>query len=184
MSRIGKQLIKLPDGVSLTSLPNDIVQVQGPKGSLTQYINPVISLSIDNGYVSLSRSTNQKDHKALHGLYKALLQNMVIGVTQGFRKTLELVGVGYKASVQSNILELNLGYSHAIYFAVPAEIQVEAETNKGKNPLIHLVGIEKQLLGQVAAKIKSLRKVEPYKGKGIRFLGEIIRRKAGKTASK
>jgi large subunit ribosomal protein L6 len=184
MSRIGTQLIKLPVQVTLKKPEDDVVQVQGPKGTLSQYIDPAIGITVDNGYVSLTRRTNQKHHKALHGLYKALLYNMVMGVSQGFKKSLELVGVGYKASVQNNILELNLGYSHIIYFAVPPEIKVEAEIGKGKNPLIHLEGIEKQLLGQVAAKIRSLRKVEPYKGKGIRFLGEKIRRKAGKTAAK
>ncbi len=184
MSRIGTQLIKLPAGVTLKGPEEDIIQVQGPKGTLTQYIHPTITITVNDGLVSLQRRNNQKTNKSLHGLYKALLNNMVIGVSEGFKKTLELVGVGYKASVQNNVLELNLGYSHIIYFAVPPEIKVEAETPKGKNPLIHLEGIEKQLLGQVAAKIRSFRKVEPYKGKGIRFLGEEIRRKAGKTASK
>lgn len=184
MSRIGTQLIKLPEGVTLTRPEQDLVTIQGPQGTLTQYIDPAITVAVDHGSVLLTRRTNQKNHKALHGLYRALLQNMVIGVSEGFKKTLELVGVGYKASVQNHILELHLGYSHAIYFAVPPEITVEAQTVKGKNPLIHLAGIEKQLIGQVAAKLKTLRKVEPYKGKGIRFLGEQIRRKAGKTAAK
>jgi large subunit ribosomal protein L6 len=184
MSRIGTQLIKLPAGVTLKGPEEDIVYIQGPKGTLTQYIDPAITITVENGMISLTRRTNQKTHKALHGLYRALLHNMVIGVSEGFKRTLEVVGVGSKASAQNNILELSLGYSHAIYFAIPPEIRVEAETPKGKNPLIHLEGIEKQLIGQVAAKIKSLRKVEPYKGKGIRFLGEQVRRKAGKTASK
>lgn len=188
MSRIGTQVIKLPVGVTLQEVQKGVVQVQGPKGTLAQYINPAITISVADEVVTLHRKTDQKMHKALHGLYRSLLYNMVIGVSTGFKKTLEVVGVGYKASVQNNILELTLGYSHAIYFAVPAEIKVEAELPKTKNPLIHLEGIEKQLVGQIAAKIKSFRKVEPYKGKGIRFLGEQVRRKlvkpkSGKTGS-
>ena len=184
MSRIGKQPIKLPEGVTLEGPQDDIVSIKGPKGTLSQYIDPAITITVEEDLVTIARRTNQKTHKSLHGLYRALLNNMVIGVSQGFQKTLELVGVGYKASVQHNTLELNLGYSHTIYFVVPPELTVQAETTKGKNPLVHLQGIDKQLVGQVAAKLKSLRKVEPYKGKGIRFLGEQIRRKAGKTAAK
>ena len=181
MSRIGKQPIKLPQGTTLAKPEEDRVHIQGPKGTLTQYVDPVIAVSADQNNITLTRKTDQKSHKALHGLYRALIANMVIGVNQGFKKTLELIGVGYKASVQNNVLELQLGYAHTIYFAVPPEITVQAETVKGKNPLVHLAGIDKQLVGQVAAKLKSLRKVEPYKGKGIRFLGEQVRRKAGKT---
>jgi large subunit ribosomal protein L6 len=184
MSRIGKLPIKLPQGVTLKGPEEDIVYVKGPKGELSQYIDPAISLTIEDDIVTLHRRTNQKRHKALHGLYRVLINNMIIGVSTGFTKSLELVGVGYKASVQGNALDLDLGYSHKIYFVIPPEIKVQAETTKGKNPLVHLEGIDKQLLGQVAAKLKTLRKAEPYKGKGIRYLGEQIRRKAGKTASK
>lgn len=181
MSRIGNQPIKLPQGTTLAKPEEDRVYIQGPKGTLNQYVDPAIAISVDQNHITLTRKTDQKSHKALHGLYRALIANMVIGVNEGFKKTLELIGVGYKASVQNNVLELQLGYAHTIYFAVPPEITVQAETVKGKNPLVHLAGIDKQLVGQVAAKLKSLRKVEPYKGKGIRFLGEKVRRKAGKT---
>ena len=184
MSRIGKSPIQLPDNVTLTVAKEGNVHVKGPQGELTQPIDPAITVQVEAGTVTLTRRTNQKKHKALHGLYRALLNNMVVGVSQGYKKTLELIGVGYKASAQDNVLELNLGYSHGIFFAVPEEVKVQAEMAKGKNPLIHLESIDKQLIGQVAAKIRSLRKVEPYKGKGIRFLGEQVRRKAGKTASK
>lgn len=184
MSRIGNQPIKLPEGIILAGPKEDIVCIKGPKGTLSQYIDAAITVAVDKGLVTLTRRTNQKAHKSLHGLYRALLANMVIGVSEGFKKTLELVGVGYKASVQNNVLELSLGYSHTIYFAVPPELTVQVETVRGKNPLVHLAGVDKQLVGQVAAKLKSLRKVEPYKGKGIRFLGEPVRRKAGKTAAK
>ncbi|MEM7055354.1 MAG: 50S ribosomal protein L6 [Bacteroidota bacterium] len=185
MSRIGNQPIKLPEGVTLEGPQEGVVYIKGPKGALSQSIDPAITVTVEKGFVTLTRrKTNQKHHKSLHGLYRALLSNMVVGVSEGFRKTLELVGVGYRASVQNNILELNLGYSHTIYFAVPPEVTVQAETVKGKNPLVYLEGIDKQLVGQVAAKLRSLRKVEPYKGKGIRFLGEQIRRKVGKTTAK
>ena len=184
MSRIGSQPIKLPAGTTLARREEDIVYIQGPKGTLAQYIDPAITVAVDKDHVTLTRRTDHKPHKALHGLYRALIANMVPGVSEGFKKTLELIGVGYKAGVQNNVLELNLGYAHIIYFAVPPEITVQAETVKGKNPLVHLAGIDKQLVGQVAAKLKSLRKVEPYKGKGIRFLGEQVRRKAGKTTTK
>ena len=181
MSRIGKQPITLPQGTTLAKPEEDRVHIQGPKGILTQYVDPAIVVSVDESNITLTRKTDQKSHKALHGLYRALIANMVIGVNEGFKKTLELIGVGYKASVQNNTLELQLGYAHIIYFVIPPEITVQAETVKGKNPLVHLTGIDKQLVGQVAAKLKSLRKVEPYKGKGIRFLGEQVRRKTGKT---
>lgn len=184
MSRIGKLPIELPQGVTLRGPEENIVYVKGPKGELSQYIDPAIQLTIERNVINVLRRTNQKKHKALHGLYRVLINNMIIGVSTGFTKSLELIGVGYKASVQKNILDLDLGYSHKIYFSIPREITVQAEMTKGKNPLIHLEGIDKQLLGQIAAKIKTLRKVEPYKGKGIRYLGEQIRRKAGKTASK
>ena len=184
MSRIGKSPIKLPENVTVTLPQEGIVSVKGPKGELTQQVDPAITVKVAEDQIVLARKSEQKAHKAFHGLYRSLLQNMVTGVSEGYKKTLELVGVGYKASVQNNVLELNLGYSHGIHFAMPAEITVSAEMVKGKNPLVHLEGIDKQLVGQVAAKIKTLRKVEPYKGKGIRFLGEQIRRKAGKAAAK
>ncbi|WP_370089304.1 50S ribosomal protein L6 [Ekhidna sp.] len=183
MSRIGKAPINVPEGVSIT-VDKNTVNVKGPKGELSQQIDPDITCKVEDGVLTVERPTEQKRHKALHGLYRSLVNNMVEGVSNGFKKELELVGVGYKAAVQNNVLELNLGYSHSIYFAVPEEIKVSAETEKGKNPKVTVEGIDKQLVGQISAKIKSLRKVEPYKGKGIRFVGEQIRRKAGKTAAK
>jgi len=183
MSRIGLKPISLPDGVQVEITPENIVKVKGPKGELSQKIDPDIMVSLEDGNVSLQRPTEQKRHKAMHGLYRSLLNNMVIGVSEGYRKQLELVGVGYKAVSQGNVLELNVGYSHDIFMAVPSEITITTETLKGKNPTVTLEGIDKQLIGQVAAKIKSLRKVEPYKGKGIKFVGEHIRRKAGKAAA-
>lgn len=183
MSRIGKAPINLPEGVSVT-LDKNLVNVKGPKGELTQEIDPDISFKVEDGVVTVERATEQKRHKSMHGLYRSLVNNMVEGVSNGYKKEMELVGVGYKAAVQGNVLELNLGYSHSIYFAVPEEIKVSAETQKGKNPLVTVEGVDKQLVGQVSAKIKSFRKVEPYKGKGIRFVGEHVRRKAGKTAAK
>ena len=183
MSRIGKAPITIPSGVEIT-VEGGEVKVNGPKGQLSQNIGSEITASIEEGILTVQRPTEQKRHKALHGLYRSLIHNMVTGVTEGYSCKLELVGVGYKASVQGNILELNLGYSHNIFLAIPTEIKVSAETTKGKNPIISLDSNDKQLLGQVAAKIRSLRKIEPYKGKGIRFVGEEIRRKAGKTAAK
>ena len=185
MSRIGKKPIKLIDGVSYnfdSSLGE--VTVKGPKGELKQKIDPAFKLVENEGELAIERPTDQKRHKALHGLYRSLINNMVVGVSEGFKNELELVGVGYKATAQNNVLELSLGYSHNIWLAVPAELKVSAQTEKGKNPIVTLEGTDKQLLGQVTAKIRSLRKVEPYKGKGIRFVGEQIRRKAGKQAAK
>ena len=184
MSRIGKAPIALPAGVEVKVSPSNEVSVKGPKGTLTQVIDADMSIQVENGVLSISRPTDQKRHKALHGLYRSLLNNMVIGVSQGYKKRQELVGVGYKATNEGNILDLTLGYSHHIYFQVPAEISVKTEQDKGKNPIITLEGADKQLIGQVAAKIRSLRAPEPYKGKGIKFEGEMLRRKAGKTASK
>lgn len=184
MSRIGKKPISLPSGVSVEVSADNVVTVKGPKGTLTQQVNPDIKLSIGEGEVVLERPTEQKRHKSLHGLYRTLIYNMVEGVSNGFKKELELVGVGYRATAQNNILELNLGYSHNIFMGIPKEISVTAETAKGKNPIVTLEGVDKQLIGQVAAKIRSYRKVEPYKGKGIRFVNEVVRRKAGKTAAK
>lgn len=183
MSRIGKAPISLPTGVTLT-VNKGSVTVKGPKGELVQEVHPDITVKVEGETVTLERPTEQKRHKAMHGLYRALLNNMVVGVSEGFKKELELVGVGYKASNQGNVLELNLGYSHNIFFAVPEDLKVATETAKGQNPKVVVEGADKQLVGQVAAKIKSLRKVEPYKGKGIRFIGEQVRRKAGKTAAK
>lgn len=183
MSRIGKKPISLPSGVSV-DVTASAVTVKGPKGELTQDIDPDFKVSVEEGVLSVERPTDQKRHKALHGLYRALINNMVVGVNTGFTKELELVGVGYKAAVANNVLELNLGYSHNIYLQVPAEISVEAKMEKGKNPIVTLSSSDKELIGQVAAQIRSLRKIEPYKGKGIRFVGENIRRKAGKTAAK
>ncbi len=183
MSRIGKSPISLPSGVSL-KVDGNIVEVKGPKGTITQDIDPDITVKIEDAEVTLERPSEQKKYKALHGLYRSLINNMVVGVTEGYVKELELVGVGFKAVASGNILELNLGYSHNVYFAVPKEVSVSAETAKGKNPIIKLESIDKQLIGHVAAEIKKLRKVEPYKGKGIRFKGEQIRKKAGKSAAK
>lgn len=185
MSRIGKKPIKLASGVSYTfDQKQGSVVVKGPKGELTQKIDPAFKLVENEGELTLERPTEQKRHKALHGLYRSLINNMVEGVSTGFTRKLELVGVGYKATAQNNVLELSLGYSHNIFMAIPAEIKVSAETEKGKNPTVTLEGTDKQLIGQVAAKIKGLRSVEPYKGKGVRFVGEHIRRKAGKQAAK
>jgi large subunit ribosomal protein L6 len=184
MSRIGKLPIKLPKGITITGPEDNVICVKGPKGELYQYIDPYIEIVIVGEELTVNRKTNQKKHKALHGLYRVLINNMIIGVSTGFTRSLELVGVGYKAIVQGNTLDLDLGYSHKIYFTIPSEIKVQAETAKSKNPIVHLEGIDKQLIGQIAAKLKSLRKVEPYKGKGIRYLGEQVRHKEGKTASK
>jgi large subunit ribosomal protein L6 len=184
MSRIGKQPITLPANVTVSVASDNVVTVKGPKGTLTQNIDRDISISVEGSEVVFTRPTEQKRHKALHGLYRSLVNNMVTGVSQGYKLQLEIIGVGYKATASNNVLELNLGYSHNIYLAVPKEISVSALNEKGKNPMVLLEGIDKQLVGEVAAKIKSLRKVEPYKGKGIRFLDEVVRRKAGKTASK
>ncbi|WP_258103846.1 50S ribosomal protein L6 [Marinoscillum sp. MHG1-6] len=183
MSRVGKAPINIPSGVTVT-VNKSTVSVKGPKGELSQEIDPDISVKVDEGVVTVDRPTEQKRHKALHGLYRSLINNMVEGVNSGYKKEMELIGVGYKAAVQGNVLELNLGYSHNIFLAVPEGISVNAETAKGQNPKVSVEGIDKQLVGQIAAKIKSLRSVEPYKGKGIRFLGEQVRRKAGKTAAK
>ncbi|TRX53756.1 50S ribosomal protein L6 [Fulvivirga sp. M361] len=185
MSRIGKKPISLPAGVSYNfDEKSGEVVVKGSKGELKQRIDPSFKLVENEGVLTLERPTEQKRHKALHGLYRSLVNNMVIGVSEGFANQLELVGVGYKATAQNNVLELSLGYSHNIWMAVPGELKVTAITEKGKNPIVTLEGSDKQLLGQVTAKIRSLRKVEPYKGKGIRFVGEDIRRKAGKQAAK
>lgn len=183
MSRIGNAPVSIPAGVTV-DIKGSTVNVKGPKGELSQDIGVEITASLEDGQVVVKRPTEQKRHKAMHGLYRSLIFNMVEGVVEGYKKDLELVGVGYKAAVQNNVLELALGYSHSIYLAVPPEIKVTTVTEKGKNPVVTLEGSDKQLIGQVAAKLRSLRKIEPYKGKGIRFVGEQIRRKAGKTAAK
>ncbi len=184
MSRIGNKPIVVPENVTVDISNDNMVTVKGPKGELQQQVDRDIEVNLADGELSFKRPTEQKRHKSIHGLFRSLVNNMVVGVMDGYKKELEFVGVGYKASVQGNLLELSLGYSHSIFFAVPDEISIKAETQKGKNPIVTLEGIDKQLVGQVAAKIKSQRKVEPYKGKGIRFVGEQVRRKAGKTAAK
>ncbi|KAA9353773.1 50S ribosomal protein L6 [Larkinella humicola] len=184
MSRVGNKSIALPEKVSVSVENGNTVTVKGPKGELSQSINPDIKLEIADGELKVIRPNDQKRFKALHGLYRALVNNMVTGVSTGYRLELEIVGVGYKAVATNNILQLTLGYSHDIYVAIPTELKVTSVTEKGQNPKVILEGIDKQLIGDVAAKIRSLRKVEPYKGKGIRFVGEKIRRKAGKSASK
>lgn len=184
MSRIGNKIIELPAGVTVSVSDDNVVSVKGPKGTLTQLVDKDITVTVEGSQLKVVRPSEQKRHKALHGLYRSLINNMVIGVNTGYRKDLEIVGVGYKATATNNILELSLGYSHNIFMAVPKELTVSTVTEKGQNPKVVLEGIDKELIGVVAAKIKSLRKVEPYKGKGIRFVGEVIRRKAGKSASK
>lgn len=184
MSRIGKAPINLPKGVEIKVSPANVVSIKGPKGELHQQIDQDIKVAVENDHIVVSRPTEQKRHKALHGLYRSLINNMVFGVTTGYKVRQELVGVGYKAANNGNVLDLILGYSHHVYFEIPKELAVKTEQEKGKNPIITLEGCDKQLIGQVAAKIRSLRKPEPYKGKGIKFEGEVLRRKAGKTASK
>jgi len=184
MSRIGKAPIELPKGVEVTVSKSNLVSVKGPKGTLEQQVDQDLSIELENGILTLARPTEQKRHKSVHGLYRSLLANMVKGVSEGFVKELELIGVGYRASNTGQLLELIIGYSHPIMFAVPAEVKVEAINEKGKPPMVRLQSHDKQLLGQVASKIRSFRKPEPYKGKGIKFVDEIIRRKAGKSAKK
>lgn len=183
MSRIGKAPVTIPSGVEV-SFNNGEIKVKGPKGELTQQIDPIISVKIEDGNVIFARSSDHKDHRSKHGLYRSLVNNMVDGVSKGYTVQQELVGVGYRAAVQGQNLELSLGYSHNVVFQIPQEVKVEAAQERGKNPIITLSSHDKQLIGQVASKIRSLRKPEPYKGKGIRFVGEQIRRKAGKAAAK
>lgn len=182
MSRIGKAPIVIPAGVTV-QVKDNVVTVKGPKGELSQEINPDITVNVEDGHVVLTRPSDERTHRAMHGLYRALVHNMVVGVSEGYKKEMELVGVGYRAAAAGQVLELALGYSHAIYIKLPKEVKVEAKTERNKNPLIILESSDKQLLGQVCAKIRSLRKPEPYKGKGIKFVGEIIRRKSGKSAN-
>ncbi len=182
MSRIGKAPIVIPAGVTV-QVKDNVVTVKGPKGELSQEINPDITVNVEDGHVVLTRPSDERTHRAMHGLCRALVHNMVVGVSEGYKKEMELVGVGYRAAATGQVLELALGYSHAIYIKLPKEVKVEAKTERNKNPLIILESSDKQLLGQVCAKIRSLRKPEPYKGKGIKFVGEIIRRKSGKSAN-
>jgi large subunit ribosomal protein L6 len=184
MSRIGKQPVVVPAGVTITVGAGNVLTVKGPKGELKQEIDRDIAIEIKDKQVLFTRPTDQIRHRAMHGLYRALVDNMVKGVTEGFKKNLELVGVGFKASNQGNLLDLSLGFSHNIVFEVPKELSVKTAQEKGDNPKIFLEGIDKQLIGQVAAKLRGLRKPEPYKGKGVKYVGEVIRRKAGKAAGK
>ncbi|MEO6832831.1 MAG: 50S ribosomal protein L6 [Chitinophagaceae bacterium] len=184
MSRIGKKPITLAAGVTVTVSPSNEVKVKGPKGELTQQVDRDLKVEIEGNTVELKRPTEQIRHRAMHGLYRSLIANMVHGVTEGYKRDLELIGVGYRATVTGQTIDLALGYSHNIIFELPAEIKATATAEKGQSPKLFLEGIDKQLIGQIAAKIRSLRKPEPYKGKGVRFVGEVVRRKAGKTASK
>lgn len=182
MSRIGKLPVNLPSGVSVTVDEANVVSVKGPLGTLSQKIDGDIRVEVENNVVTLSRPNDEKRLKSLHGLYRALIANMAVGVSKGYRKDLELVGVGYRAEAKGQQLEMSLGYSHDIIMELPQEIKVETKTEKRSNPVIILTSIDKQLIGHVAAKIRSLRPPEPYKGKGIKFVGEQLRRKAGKSA--
>jgi len=184
MSRIGILPIDIPAGVTIEVGDDNLVTVKGPKGELKQQVDKNITVKVEEGQLNVSRSTEEKDHKAKHGLYRSLINNMVIGVSEGYTVQQELVGVGYRAEVKNgNRLELSLGFSHDIFIEMPPEVKVEAKTERRQNPIITLTSSDKQLLGQVAAKIRSLRPPEPYKGKGIKFVGEQLRRKAGKAAS-
>jgi large subunit ribosomal protein L6 len=184
MSRIGKNPITIPSGVEV-KLDGNVVSVKGPQGTLSQTVDLTsVSIVIEGSIITLSRDSDAAHQRAKHGLYRALIQNMVTGVSEGYKKQLEVIGVGYRAAANGQMLELSLGYSHPIVFEIPSEVKVSAETLKGKAPVVTLESFDKQLLGAVAAKIRSLRKPEPYKGKGVRFLGEEVRRKAGKSAGK
>lgn len=184
MSRIGKLPVTLPKGVQITVSPDNTVLVKGPLGELSQKVDESVTIKNEDGTLTFERASDDKQHRAFHGLYRSLVANMVKGVSEGFETRQELIGVGYRAQATGQLLELTLGYSHNIIFEIPKEVAVETITEKGKNPLIILKSIDKQLIGQVAAKIRSFRKPEPYKGKGVRFVGEEIRRKAGKAAAK
>ncbi len=184
MSRIGKLPVNLPAGVTVTVGKDNVVTVKGPKGELSQEINSDIKVSVEDGLLSVTRPSDDRIHRALHGLYRSLINNMVIGVSEGYRKELELVGVGYRASNADQLLELSLGFTHNIHMMLPPEVKLETKSERNKNPLIILESCDKQLIGQICAKIRSFRKPEPYKGKGIRFVGEVIRRKSGKAAGK
>ena len=184
MSRIGKKPVEFPAGVSIVIGTDNVVTVKGPKGELKQAIDRDIKFEIKDGSIEILRPTDQIRHKAMHGLYRSLVNNMVKGVTEGYVRQLELVGVGFKAASTGNILDLALGYSHNIIFEIPKELKIVTSQEKGQNPIITLEGVDKQLIGQVCAKIRGLRKPEPYKGKGVKFKGEVLRRKAGKSAGK
>ena len=184
MSRIGKKTITIPEGVTITVGKDNVVTVKGKKGELKQEVDRDITVEVKDGQVSFDRPTDQIRHRAMHGLYCALIANLVKGVTDGYERKLELIGVGFKATNQGNVLDLALGYSHNIIFEVPKELKVATIQEKGQNPIITLEGIDKQLIGQVAAKLRGLRKPEPYKGKGVRYVGEVVRKKAGKAAGK
>ena len=183
MSRIGKLPITLPEKVTITQKDN-VITVKGPKGELSQAINPAIQVEVKDNTLTVSRPNDERQNRAMHGLYRALINNMVVGVSEGYKKELELVGVGYRVTNTNNLLDFSLGYTHNIYLELPKEIKVETKMERNKNPMIILESSDKQLIGQVCAKIRSFRKVEPYKGKGIRFVGEVVRRKPGKSASK
>ena len=182
MSRIGKLPIAIPQGVTVTVKPDNTVFVKGPKGELLQPVHKEIIVKVENQHVIVERPSDDKTHRALHGLYRALIHNMVVGVSEGYTIKQELVGVGYRVNADGQVLELGLGYSHGIYFVLPKEVKVSVLNEKRSNPIITLESCDKQLIGQVAAKIRSFRKPEPYKGKGIKFVGEVLRRKAGKSA--
>ena len=184
MSRIGKLPVNLPAGVTVTVGKDNVITVKGPKGELSQEINSDIKVSVEDGQLSVTRPSDDRIHRALHGLYRSLINNMVIGVSEGYRKELELVGVGYRASNADQLLELSLGFTHNIHMMLPPEVKLETKSERNKNPLIILESCDKQLIGQICAKIRSFRKPEPSKGKGIRFVGEVIRRKSGKAAGK
>ena len=185
MSRIGKMPIELGSDVKIDVAPNNMVKVKGPKGELALQVDPDITVEVEDGEILVKRPTEQKRHRAMHGLYRSLIDNMVIGVSKGYQKQLEVIGVGYRAEMKGQILELALGFSHPIYFLPPEGITISVEGGgRGKNLIITIEGIDKQLVGQVAAKIRALRPPEPYKGKGVRYVGEYVRRKAGKTAAR
>lgn len=184
MSRIGNQPIELGDNVSIDVAADNLVTVKGPKGELAVQIDPTLTVETKEGQVFVSRSTDQKQHKSIHGLSRSLIDSAVVGVTEGYRKELEVIGVGYRATVNNGVLELALGFSHPIYFVPPQGIDIDVDTKRGKNPIIIVTGTDKQMVGQVAAKIRSLRPPEPYKGKGVRYVDEYVRRKAGKTAAR
>ena len=184
MSRIGKLPIEIPAGVTITVGKDNVVTVKGPKGELSQDVAASISVSVKDNQIEVTRATEEKEDRAMHGLYRSLINNMVVGVSNGYRKELELVGVGYRASHQGQVLELSLGFTHPVFILLPKEIVLDTKSERNKNPLILLESCDKQLIGQVCAKIRSLRMPEPYKGKGVRFVGEQIRRKSGKAAGK
>ncbi len=184
MSRIGKLPIAIPAGVTVTVDAENVVTVKGPKGTLTQAVNPIISVNVEGNTVHVTRPNDEKEARSMHGLYRALIHNMVVGVSEGYKKTLELVGVGYRVENQGNLIQFALGYTHPIYLMLPPEVKVETKSERNQNPLVILESADKQLLGQICAKIRSFRKPEPYKGKGVKFQGEVIRRKAGKSAGK